>query len=252
MLVTLAPQPEKPQDTTGLIGKFIAKATAPTNDVRNAERAECERIARPLLTEAKSIQTTMGLLRSKCADKVEAYVATDWPALRAATPQVLVRDANAKMMVDVAGNAVRNFQNAVADARTALASQFGDSQPGRSEYNTISLTHAVEIMNNLLVGDNYVGDRSLDGRSVRVQSATFRQAIAQLNYWLGRSRSILQSAEHAVERFNRTEQQLTGILAKLDPAHVEPQMKRTTLPDIKPEPERGTSSYADFDPRERA
>jgi hypothetical protein len=250
LLATITPPVEKKQDTTGLIGKFIAKATAPSNDLLEAERAECEKIARPLLTETKSIQTTMGILRSKWQDKVEAYVATDWNALRAATPSMLVWETKGRGgYVDISKQAVHDFQVAVSSARTTLGSSFGDDKPGPGEVNAISLSHAAEILSSLLVGGNYIGDRSLDGPSIRVQSATFRRAIVQMRYWVDRSRAILQSAERAVDRFVQTERTLTEILAKLDPAEVGPQLKRTTLPTLEERPECGTSSYVDFDPR---
>ena len=249
LLASITPPPtETPQNPVGLIEKFIARATAPSNALIEAERAECERIARPLLTEVKSLQTAMGILQSKWKDKVESYVSTDWNALRRATPPVLVRDEKARMMVDIAAQAIHNFQVAVTNARISLAG-FGDEKPGPKEVNTVSLRHAAEILSDILVGDNHVSDKSWDGHSVRVLSATFRRGVVQLEYWLGRSRATLQGAEFAVERFVETERVLTDILAKLEPTMPEAQMKRATLPNMEERPERGTSSYVDFDPR---
>ena len=209
------PAVPKTTPTPSLISKFIDRANAPTSEALLAEQAECDRVGRPMVTEAHSIQTAFGILRINYQPKVEAYVGTDWAALRAATPSVLIWCEKPGMLVDISKQAIHNFQVAVTNARTTLASTFGDAQPGPREVNAVSLQHAAQILGNLLdSGGNYIADKSLDGRSVRVQSATFKRAVVQMSWWLNKARSILESAQHAVERFVTTERELNEVLAQ--------------------------------------
>lgn len=250
---TPPPEPEAPAPTStaAQIARFVSKASA-LQEALAAERAECAKIAEPMLSESHGIQTAMGILKQKYQAKVDEFAGVDWPALIAATPAVLVMDEKARGLVDISKQAVHRFRLAVADARSTLAGAFGDSKPDKDDTNTVSLQHATEILGSLLAGgDNHVSDKSYpDDHPVRVLSATFKRAVAQMEWWLKKARMVLEQAQRAVERFVQTERELNDVLSKIEPQDVEPRPLATTLPRLGPPPEpRATSSYTDFDPR---
>ncbi len=144
-------------------------------------------------------------------------------------------------------------QERPSDARIALASTFGDSQIGKEETNTISLQHATQILEQVASAECHVADKTLDGRSTRVLSATFKRAVSQITWWLAKANLVLTGAKEAVARFEQAERFFTEIMSKLDPKdEIEPQRKSAALPRLEPQREMPTSSYTDWDPREHA
>jgi hypothetical protein len=244
--------------TTDLISRFIAAGVAPTITEVDQERAEVERLARPLLTRARSCQTALGILQTKWTEKVLAAAGTDWAALRKGTPELLVwtddqiqyKKKVARMQTDVAGAAITRYERAVNAAKSALSTVLNQAPDGKYSMDAVSLAHAETLVTQMLPSTtNWVTDKSLDGRTVRVLSASFRRGLKQLEYYLDLGEAAVSAAHRAVQEYQDAQQHLTNILAQLEPqiGVRGPATFTIPAPPVVRESARGGTSYQDWD-----
>jgi hypothetical protein len=248
---------KKTGDTPALIRAFVAAGAAPQVASADTQREEAEAFARPLLIEARSLETRHGILKREYLTRVEHANGTDWPTFIASVPEELTWDAT--IQGGVGGMASRNhslirrYRAAAELALAGLKTTFGDSQQGK-EIKPANLSIAAQAVESaLVVGATHRWDTDLDGAAVRVMTAGFREGVANLRWWAEKIRPIVEETARACAKFDEAELLLREMLLRVSPQPAAKPVK-IGLAQLPPPPKElaaPTSSYVDFDPREK-
>jgi hypothetical protein len=235
--------------STEFLTKFsdITKAAqALAVDTRERDAVVAE--ARAMIAEAHGLATKLGVLRAKHLERVAEIHNVDWVAVTKALPNDWVYSKTARTMTSKSRKAVQMLKAAADTAYGSLGSTLGDSQRGTRDIDPVSLADAAECVKLFIEGRD--SDMLIDPAS-QTPSGTYRRALEHLRVWLVRGRSIVASAEQAIEAFDRAEKFAKDVLGVVEPTDVivgPPKLRLEPLPDAPPA--MGTSSYQNFDPRE--
>jgi uncharacterized protein YbjT (DUF2867 family) len=232
-----------------LLKKFSdATNAAKTQALDTTERTAAADAAQVMVDEAHALATKLSLIRTKNASRVSEAHGVDWVAVIAALPADFVYNKTSRTMQSKSRKAVAMLKDAAALAYGAINSTIGDSERGPRDHDPVSLKDAAECVQAFIDGQN--SEMLIDPAS-KTPSGTYRRALSHLREWLVRGRRIVDSAEQAIEFFNRAEQFAKEVLENAQPRGdlklAPPPERLAPLPDAPPAIE--SHSRADFDPR---
>ncbi len=211
-----------------------AAATAERHAALNAE-------ARPLVSEARSLATRHGMLRSKHLARVSAVALADWNAVRAATPKNLTMVGD--RMVSPPHDAIWRLSQAARAAYDPLTSTFGDSATSGRDVDPVNMAEVAAAV------EQFLDSGELFDNASGVVLPVFRRALSHLRWWIQKSAAIVAAAEEGITRFDAAAKHFEEVMAKVTPVDGVVLPKPGEIFRAAPAREYKQTFAEDFEPR---